>query len=181
MGWNVLKISVRSIWSNVFFKTCVSLLIFSVGDLSISVSGVLKSPNIILLLWISFFRDESLENPMDRGALWAAVHGVVKSRTWLVTSLWLFTFMHWRRKWQPIPVFLPRESQGWESLVGCCLWGHTESSTTEVTWQLSSSSLISLIYNVEFLKSICPYITLYKKKINSNVRACALQQEKPPQ
>ena len=41
------------------------------------------------------------------------------------TSLWLFTFMHWRRKWQPTPVFLPGESQGWGSLVGCCLWGHT--------------------------------------------------------
>ena len=49
------------------------------------------------------------------------------------TSLSLFTFMHWRRKWQPTPVFLPGESQGWGSLVGCCLWGHTESDTTEVT------------------------------------------------
>ena len=39
-----------------------------------------------------------------------------------VTSLSLFTFMHWRRKWQPTPVFLPWESQGWRSLVGCCLW-----------------------------------------------------------
>ena len=41
------------------------------------------------------------------------------------TSLWLFTFMHWRRKWQPTPVFLPGESQGWRSLVGCRLWGRT--------------------------------------------------------
>ena len=49
------------------------------------------------------------------------------------TSLSLSTFMHWRRKWQPTPVFLPGESQGWGSLVGCCLWGHTESDTTEVT------------------------------------------------
>ena len=49
------------------------------------------------------------------------------------TSLCLFTFMPWRRKWQPTPVFLPRESQGWGSLVGCRLWGHTESDTTEVT------------------------------------------------
>ena len=48
------------------------------------------------------------------------------------TSLSLFTFMHWRRKWQPTPVFLPGESQGRESLVGCRLWGHTESDTTEV-------------------------------------------------
>ena len=40
-----------------------------------------------------------------------------------VTSLSLFTFMHWRRKWQPTPVFLPGESQGRVSLVGCRLWG----------------------------------------------------------
>ena len=49
------------------------------------------------------------------------------------TSLSLFTFMHWRRKWQPSPMFLPGESQGWGSLVGCRLWGLTESDTTEVT------------------------------------------------
>ena len=40
------------------------------------------------------------------------------------TSLSLFTFMHWRRKWQPTPVFLPGESQGQRSLVGCRLWDH---------------------------------------------------------
>ena len=51
----------------------------------------------------------------------------------LVTSLSLFTFMHWRRKWQPTPVLLPGESQGRGSLVGCRLWGHTESDTNEVT------------------------------------------------
>ena len=39
------------------------------------------------------------------------------------TSLSLFTFLHWRRKWQPTPVFLPGESQGRGSLVGCHLWG----------------------------------------------------------
>ena len=38
------------------------------------------------------------------------------------TSLSLFTFMHWRRKWQPTSVFLPRESCGQKSLVGCCPW-----------------------------------------------------------
>ena len=45
--------------------------------------------------------------------------------------------MHWRRKWQPPPVFLPGESQGWRSLVGCRLCGRTESDTLK---QLSSSS-----------------------------------------
>ena len=48
------------------------------------------------------------------------------------TSLSLFTFMHWRRKWQPTPVFLPGESQGRGSLLGCRLWGRTESDTI---WQ----------------------------------------------
>ena len=48
-----------------------------------------------------------------------------------VTSLLRFTFMHWRRKWQPTPVFLPGESQGWQSLVGCRLWARTESDTNE--------------------------------------------------
>ena len=49
------------------------------------------------------------------------------------TSLSLFTFMHWRRKWQPTPVFLPGESQGRRSLVGCRLWGCTELDKTEAT------------------------------------------------
>ena len=49
------------------------------------------------------------------------------------TSLSPFTFMHWRRKRQPTPVFLPGESQGRGSLVGCRLWGCTESDTTEAT------------------------------------------------
>ena len=39
----------------------------------------------------------------------------------------------WRRKWQPTPVFLPGESQGRGSRVGCHLWGRTEPDTTEVT------------------------------------------------
>ena len=49
------------------------------------------------------------------------------------TSLSLFTFTHWRRKWQPTPVLSPGESQGQGSLVGCRLWGHTGPDTTEAT------------------------------------------------
>ena len=49
------------------------------------------------------------------------------------TSLSHFTFMHWRRTWQPTPVFLPRELQGLRGLVGCRPWGHTDSDTTETT------------------------------------------------
>ena len=57
-----------------------------------------------------------------------AVHGVAQSWTQLKQHS-----MHWRRKWQPTPVFLPGESQGQGSLVGCHLWGRTESDTTEAT------------------------------------------------
>ena len=51
--WKVLKISIRSVWSNVLFKVCVSLLILCFDDLSFGVSGMLKSPTIIVLLSIA--------------------------------------------------------------------------------------------------------------------------------
>ena len=59
--------------------------------------------------------------------------GVAKSRRQLIDFTLTFIFMHWRRKWQPTPVFLPGESQGWRSLVGCCLWGYTESDMIKAT------------------------------------------------
>ena len=49
--------------------------------------------------------------------------GSLRVRHDWATSLSLFTSMHWRKKWQPTPVFLPGESQGRGSLVGCHLWG----------------------------------------------------------
>ena len=61
--------------------------------------------------------------------------GSLRVRHDWVTSLSLFTFMHWRRKWHPTPVLLSGESQGWGSLVGCHLRGRTESDTTEATLQ----------------------------------------------
>ena len=75
-----------------------------------------------------------LANPMDGGAWWAAVHGVAEGQRRLSNFAFTFHF-HWRRKWQPTPVFLPRESQGRGSLVGCRLWGRTESDTTEAAQQ----------------------------------------------
>ena len=66
---------------------------------------------------------------MDRGAWKTAIYRVAEGQTRLSG----FTFTHWKRKWQPTPMFLPGESQGWGSLVGCRLWGHTELDTTEVT------------------------------------------------
>ena len=72
---------------------------------------------------------------MDGGAWKAVVHGVAEGRTPLSDFTFNFHFheVRRRRKWQPIPVFLPGESQGQGSLVGCRLWGRTESDTTEVT------------------------------------------------
>ena len=72
------------------------------------------------------------------------------------TSLSLFTFMHWRRKWQPTPVFLPGESQGWGILVGCRLWSRTESDTTEMTQQQQQQQHRS-------------YINVFKTKGRGNV------------
>ena len=74
-----------------------------------------------------------LGNLMEGEARWAAVHGLRRVRHDWATSLSLFTFVHWRRKWQPTPVFLPRGSQGRGSLVGCRLWGRTMSDTTDAT------------------------------------------------
>ena len=116
-----------------FVKWSSSYIIISIKKIVYSFKKIQRpiSEKCICLLLVKTSREGSgnplqyscLENPMDRGAWWAAVHGVAKRWTWLSD----FTFMHWRRKWQPTPVFLPGESQGRGSLVGCCLWGHTES------------------------------------------------------
>ena len=85
--------------------------------------------------------------------------GLLRVRHDWVTSLLLFTFMHWRRKWQPTPVFLPGESQGWGRLVGCHLWdckvGHDWSDSSSgksvaqnwTVWELVILGLFSSYYN----------------------------------
>ena len=95
---------------------------------------------IYIYIYVSFgegngtpLQHSCLKNPMDGGAWWAAVRGVTTSQTQLSSFTFTFHFMHWRRKWQPTPVFLPGESQGRESLVGCHLSGHIESDRTETT------------------------------------------------
>ena len=71
---------------------------------------------------------------MDGGAWWATVDGVVKSLTRLSDFTFNFHFHALEKEMAtPTPVFLPGDSQGQGSLVGCCLWGHTESDTTEAT------------------------------------------------
>ena len=99
------------------------------------------------------------------------------------TSLSLFTFMHWRRKWQPTPVFLPGDSQAWGSVVGCHLWGRTESDRTEATYSSSifldpvfllfsppilPPSLISF-FSAFFLSIMCLYLYLCNTPDLSNL------------
>ena len=89
-----------------------------------------------------------------------------------VTSLSFFTFMHWRRKWQPTPVFLPGESQGQGSLVGCHLRDHTESDSTEGLSSSSSSmklfqekiSIIFFLKNKQFVLAFSNFKITYKSK-----------------
>ena len=82
--------------------------------------------------------------------------GLLAVRHDWVTSLSLFTFMHWRRKWQATPVFLPGESQGRGSMVGCRLWGRTKSDTTEATWRQQQQCFVAekIISHILYLWSL---------------------------
>ena len=74
-----------------------------------------------------------LENPMEGGAWWAAARGVTQSWTRLSDFIFTFHFLAVEKEMATTPVFLPGESRGRGSLVGCRLWGRTESDTTEAT------------------------------------------------
>ena len=74
-----------------------------------------------------------LENPMEGGAWWAAVHGVAKSRTRLGDFTFTFHFHALEKEMATHSSVLAWRIPGRESLVGCRLWGHTESDMTEVT------------------------------------------------
>ena len=92
---------------------------------------------------------------MDGGAWWAVVHGVAGSWTRLSDFIFTFHFHVLGKKWQPTPVFLPGESQGWGSLVGWGLWGYTELDTTEA---ISSSG--SHIENTNLQRFINNFLTI---------------------
>ena len=70
---------------------------------------------------------------MDGGAWWTAVRGIAKSQTRLSDFTFTFHSHALEKEMATTPVFLPAESQGKKSLVGCHLWGRTESDTTEAT------------------------------------------------
>ena len=128
---------------NFFTKYCFKQLGLPLMAQCISVEGWAWGAVVLFLNWNTPFVSEKAMAPHSSTfALkipWTEEPGRLQSmgslRVWhdWATSLSLFTFMHWRRKWQPTPVFSPGESQGWGSLVGCHLWGRTESDTTEAT------------------------------------------------
>ena len=68
-----------------------------------------------------------LENPMDGGAWWAAVHGVAKSWTWLTDVTFTFHFHALEKEMATHSSVLAWRIPGTGSLVGCRLWGRTES------------------------------------------------------
>jgi len=74
-----------------------------------------------------------LENPMNRGAWWAAVHGVAKSRTRLSDFTFTFHFHALEKEMATHSSVLAWRIPGTGSLVGCRLWGRTELDMTEVT------------------------------------------------
>ena len=74
-----------------------------------------------------------LENPMDWGAWWAAVHGVAKGLTWLRDFTFTFHFDELEKEMATHSSVLAWRIPGWGSLVSCRLWGCTESDTTEET------------------------------------------------
>ena len=74
-----------------------------------------------------------LENPMDGGAWWAAVLGVAKSRTQLSNFTFTFHFHALEKEMATHSSVLAWRIPGTGNLLGCCLWGHTESDTTEAT------------------------------------------------
>ena len=74
-----------------------------------------------------------LENPMDRGAWWAAVHGVAKSPTRLSDFTFTFHFHALEKDIATHSSVLAWRIPGTGSLVGCHLWGRTESDMTEAT------------------------------------------------
>ena len=110
---------------NVYIENCKH--IYVVGYVLLSEKAM--APHSSTLAWqIPWTEEPGRLQPM--GSLWVG-------HDW-ATSLSLFTFMHWRRKWQPTPVFLPGESQGRGSLVAAI--DGVAQSRTQLKW-LSSSSM----------------------------------------
>ena len=128
-------------------KNCKQIYKFFAGDLGM-IPGLGRSPG------------GRHGNPLQYSCLgnsWTEEPGGLQSMgSWRIghdwaTSLSLFSFMHWSRKWQPSPVFLPGEFQGQGSLVGFHLWGRTESTRLKRLSSSSSSSRVTKHSTYKFL------------------------------
>ena len=85
-----------------------------------------------------------------------------KPQSLLQKYLQVDSITHQRRQWQPTPVFLPGESQGQGSLVGCHLWGCTESDTTVATWQRQQQQQHPSSFNPKTNSSVpSPYALIF--------------------
>ena len=98
---------------------------------------------------------------MDGGAWWAAVHGVAKSWTRLSDFTFIFHFHALEKEMATHSSVLAWESQGGGSLVGCRLWGRTESDTTEVTQQQQQSSIVCL-HHIFIHSSVDEYLACFR-------------------
>ena len=99
----------------------------------------LHFPISLLFEFVIFFMFTTLQTTFlynfdtDGGTWWAAVHGVPKSRTRLSNFTFTFHFHALEKEMATHSSVLAWRIPGTGSLVGCCLWGLTESDTTEVT------------------------------------------------
>ena len=119
---------------------------------------------MISVIWMCLFLSEKATAPhsstLDWKIPWMEEPGGLQSMGLLraghdwATSLSLFTLMHWRRKWQPTPVFLPGESQGWGSLVGCHLWGHR----VEHDWSDLAAASVQKTMRLFVIKTRCTQV-----------------------
>ena len=79
----------------------------------------------------------------------------------VLTAFHLCCHLSRRRQWHPTPVLLPGESQGRGSLVGCHLWGRTESDTTERLSSSSSSHLSRISLSRQNSTLLKPIVSIY--------------------
>ena len=120
---NIPLNSLKYIWILMTFNPHIDTIHVSVSEVNTFFS--IKGPVVSFMekdMAIQYF---CLENPMEEEPGRLQSMGSLRVRHDWAASLSLFTFMHWRRKCQPTPVFLPRESQGQGSLLGCRLWSRT--------------------------------------------------------
>ena len=126
MLWKVLHSILQQIWTtqqwSQEWKRSVFIPIPKKGNAKECSNYHMMAPHPSTLAW----KIPWTEEPGGLQSMWPQIVG----HDW-ATSHSLFTFMHWRRKWQLTPVFLPGKSHGQRSLVGCSPWGRKESDTTE--------------------------------------------------